>query len=115
MHSVRGQVLLLIVALVAAEFEILPQEVSTEELKRYVYDGPTDCPVEDMTMEGVAYVEGGGSVSGSQLWVAGDLRLRQLVQELLYLQGLARDSFSERQPCTCTTSCGPPMVRCLKE
>ena len=43
----------MIVALVAAEFEILPQEVSTEELKRYVYDGPTDCPVEDMTMEGV--------------------------------------------------------------
>lgn len=32
----------------------------------------------DLDVEGLAYIEGGSHVAGSQLWVAGDLRLRQL-------------------------------------
>ena len=50
MHPAK--LLPLVVALVAAEFQVLPQDVTTEELKRYVYDGPTDCPVEDLTKAG---------------------------------------------------------------
>jgi hypothetical protein len=47
-------------------------------------------------MEGVAYVEGGGSVSGSQLWVAGDLRLRQLVSACCWGQAHIGLLFSHR-------------------
>lgn len=49
----HGALLPLVVAIVAAEFQVLPQDVTSEELKRYVYDGPIDCPAEDLTKEGV--------------------------------------------------------------
>jgi len=62
----------------------------------------------DMTMEGVAYVEGGGSVSGSQLWVAGDLRLRQL-QPIYYKSAHTRYTESVLKTTRGATGIGPQL------